>query len=575
MKIFIVLLTFYCPLILFAYDELCPVIRIRNLDKLKFDDNEKRLLCGDRKDDAYKKIPVYQAAYFLKGFLQSRGYLRPEIKIQDAILFADPGMQAKVKKVRLIAVDKKLKDEVQGDLRRLYNKKTLTTTTLNSLEAEGLAQVRNRGYPCAKITSSANIDSNVVTLEALKLEHHDFGVVDKEEIPGLRYNALDRFYPFSENESFNADLLKLTEKRMTRAEVVQGTYFLENCEGEDFSLKQNFIIGPPRTLRYGAGASTELGPMLRLKWSHNRFGSMASQLSAVAQASLRSQSLSLLSDSYLWKEEPRRSVLSRAEIIHESQVKYEQLIYRLRPLMKWTRDSEGFHKLYTLGPSYEGGTYYSADNSETRTFNTGLLEGSLQWMSHVYEMFDFLPQEGELYTFNFDFRHPGLGFRSPLLRLETGVVKAGRLTNWGRGSVIGAARLSAGTTLVDTNKISLESLPPTVKFFGGGSDDIRGFYLRSLPKNNGTGALSRGVAKLELRRTYLFIPSLEAFTFIDGGYFSENSWTLDSPLYFSPGAGLRWLSPIGLVQGFWARGLSSDPYRDSGDLYYVGIGGAF
>jgi translocation and assembly module TamA len=572
---FFLLFLLYIPLVSHAYDELCPAVRIKYLQKLKLDENEKRLLCGDKEVGAYKNIPTYQARYFLQGFLQSRGYQRPVLKIENAVLFADPGSKARVKKVRLEVKDPELKDEVQQELRRLYNKKVLSTSTLNSIEAEGIASIRNRGFPCAKITSVANIDDNIVTLNADRLYFHKFGNIDKEPIEGLRANALDRFYPFSADDDFNADLLRLTEKRLTRSEVVQGTYFLERCEGKEFDLKQNFIIGPPRTLRYGAGATTEQGPMVRLRWSHNRFHSMASQLSATAEASFRIQSVSLLADSFLWHNEPRRSILSQAEIIHEDQVKYEQLVYRVRPLMKWTRDAEGFHKTYTLGPSYEGGTYHSSDNADTRSFSTGIIEGNLQWMSHRYEMFDILPQEGELYTFRFDFRHPGLGFEVPLLKMETSAVRAERLTNWGRGTVIGAVRLNAGTSWLNTDKISVESLPPTVKFFGGGSDDIRGFYLSSLPKNNGTGALTRTVAKFELRRTYLFIPSLEAFAFLDGGYFSEEPWQIDTPLYYSPGAGLRWLSPIGMVQGFWARGLSSDPYRDSGNLFYVGIGGSF
>lgn len=575
MKLLLFLIILYLPIISHAYDELCSTVRIKNLSKLKLDENERRLLCGDKDSSAYQNIPTYQAQYFLQGFLQSRGHQRPELKIENAVLYADPGKKAKIKKIKLEVKNAELKSEVQQELRRLYNKKLLTTSTLNAIEAEGIAEIRNRGYPCAKVGSVANIDDNIVTLTADRLYFHKFGEIEKEKIEGLRENALDRFYPFIADDPFHADLLKLTEKRMTRSEVVQGTYFLENCEGEKFDLKQNFIIGPPRTLRYGGGATTEQGPMVRLRWSHNRFHSMASQLSATAEASLRVQSVNLQADSFLWHNEPRRSLLTQAEIVHEDQVKYEQLIYRIRPQIKWTRDSEGYHKTYTFGPSYEGGTYHSSDNSDTRSFSSGIIEGNLQWMSHKYEMFDFLPQEGQLYTYRFDFRHPGLGFEVPLLKMETSAVRAERLTNWGRGTVIGAVRLNAGTTWLNTDRISIESLPPTVKFFGGGSDDIRGFYLRSLPKNNGTGALTRAVAKLELRRTYLFVPSLEAFAFVDGGYFSEEPWQIETPLFYSPGAGLRWLSPVGMVQGFWARGLSSDPYRDSGNLFYVGIGGTF
>src|SRR5690606_24286463 len=101
----------------------------------------------------------------------------------------------------------------------------------------------------------------IVTLS--DISKFKFGMVKKEPIEGLRKNALDRYYPYKENEIFDQRQLELTEKRMVRAEVVQGTYFLEKCEDDSFSLSQQFITGPPRSIRFGIGASTEVGPMVR------------------------------------------------------------------------------------------------------------------------------------------------------------------------------------------------------------------------------------------------------------------------------------------------------------------------
>jgi translocation and assembly module TamA len=302
---------------------------------------------------------------------------------------------------------------------------------------------------------------------------------------------------------------------------------------------------------------------------------MATQISLNANASYVSQKINASADWFVWKNKPRQSIYTQIELFHENQADYEQTIYTFKPAVKWTRDSEGFSKLYTLGPSYEGGTYYSNTNSSTRSYKTGIIDSFLQWMSHDYELFDILPQQGQLYTLNFDYRDTNFGFLADDLLIDFSTVQARRISNWGRGTLIGAGRFSFGTSWVDTNQASISVLPPSVKFFGGGSDDVRGFYLNTLPENGGLGALTKMLAKLELRRTYLFIPSLEAFGFVDGAHFSEKSWTRDARLYYSPGAGLRWLSPFGLVQTFIARGLKSNPYEDAGNLYYVGIGGTF
>lgn len=531
------------------------------------------MVCGDKESDGYKNIPVYEAQFFLKGFLQARGFLNPVMEIKDAVLYLDPGRKSKIKKIQVSSNDQKLKKEVKTELRHLYKRRLLNTATLNSVEGEAHAQIRKRGHPCGKIKSEVDIENDYITVYLQNLKEYKFGTIQKEKIKGLNDRAVERFYPFEENDLFNADLLTLTEKRMMRSEVVQGTYFLEEC-GENFKLSQEFIEGPPRTIRFGAGISTELGPMARVRWSNNRYKTMASKLSLEARASLRSQTITAAADTYFWKNEPRRSVQTEVSVERESQVDYEQLTYTARPLMKWTRDSEGYAKLYTVGPNYQAGTYHSNEATDTKSFSSVNLQASLQWMSHTYEMFDVHPADGDLYALQFDFRHPTGGFKDALLKLDSSFTKLARLSNWDRGTIVGGVKGIIGTTWVDQD-VTLQGLPPTVKYFGGGSDDIRGFYFRTLPQNDGLGAFSKAVLKFELRRTHLFKESIEAFTFLDGGYFGRESWDIDKTLFYSPGVGLRWLSPVGIVQGFWARGIRNKPYKDQGNLYYVGLGGDF
>jgi outer membrane translocation and assembly module TamA len=267
-------------------------------------------------------------------------------------------------------------------------------------------------------------------------------------------------------------------------------------------------------------------------------------------------------------------LFSQFELSRESQIDFEEFLITLKPHMKWTRDIGGYHHTYLLGPSYEAGTYHSKENIDTKSFSTGLLSGGIQIMSHSYEHYDIHPDAGDLFAINFDFRDPGLGFKERLLKLDSTYVKLARLSNWGRGTLVGGVRFNAGTTWV-SDDVSLNGLPPTVKFYGGGSDDLRGFHLKTLPQNDGLGALSKIGTKLELRRTYMVKESIEGFTFLDFSYFGTQSWELDPQLFYSPGLGLRWLSPIGLVQGFVARAYRTDPYQDHGNLLYLGIGGVF
>jgi translocation and assembly module TamA len=372
--------------------------------------------------------------------------------------------------------------------------------------------------------------------------------------------------------------LGLSEKRILRSEVFQGTYYREKCDLKlkepGFSLKQEFLEGPARTIRFGVGASTELGPMARVRWANNRYGSMASKLEATLQASFRSQSLNLSNDQFFWSHRPRQSLLTQVELLRESQLDYEQLVTRLKPHMKWTRDFDQRFWSLSLGPGYETGHFFSKANSSTRSFSTVALEGNLEFLTHDYEFFDFHPEEGEQFSFYYDLRHPALGFSNPLLKLDSSWAKLLRLGYLQRGTIVGGVRVNAATTAV-SNNVSLSSLPPTVKFYGGGSDDVRGFFLRTLPKNNGAGALSKIGMKLEVRKTYFFQPSIEAFTFLDAAQFGETSWKVEERIWYSPGIGLRWLSPVGLVQGYYARARTMRPNADLGNFFYLGFGGQF
>lgn len=560
----------------FAKEQLCSGVIIAG-DEIELDDSEKLLVCGDPKSAAYKIIPPYQASYFLTGFLQSRGYLQPSFETIKGVLHADTGKKAKLKTINLQSEIKEDEKAIQKEIEHRYLNAPLTPSLVNSIESDSLELLKEKSYPCSEVKSVVDAKTNEVSLDFIKTNSFSFGRIDADPIPGLKETALDRYYPFEAHDPFNQKLLDLTEKRMLRAEVVQVTYFLKNCseDGEEFDLSEKFIPGPPRTIRYGIGASTELGPMLRIKWSHNRSGPMASTISARAQASIRAQSMTLTTDTFLWKHRPRRSVISQFEILRESQIDFEQLLIRLSPSsLKWTKDRGDHLWTWVLGPSLESGTYHSKENSNTRTFNTGVVEGSIEWMAHKYEFFDTHPQSGDKFNFRFSFRHPSLGFSDPSLRLDSHYVKLNRIAEMGRGKLIGGIRLDAGTLWISSD-VKAKRLPPNVKFYGGGSDDIRGFLLNTLPRNDGLGAITRLSLKLELRKTYLFKESIEGFTFIDSAYFGDESFSTRKELFYSPGFGIRWFSPIGIIQSYAARALVLNPSDDDGNFYYLGLGGTF
>ncbi|MBC7711848.1 MAG: BamA/TamA family outer membrane protein [Rhizobacter sp.] len=558
-------------------EKICPKITIHSPEKFELTETEQRLICGDPDSVAYKVIPSYQASYMLTGFLQSRGYSSPRFEYKDDLLEVYPEEKSFVKKVTVISDSEVNNKLVEKEIMRHYKKDLITPKLLDNIEAESLTILRNNTFPCAKLESSVDASTGEITIKVSGLESFQFGPIDKEHIEGVDDRALARFYPFVDTDFFSEKKLTLAEKRFTRSGVVQGTYFQEKCnlKKHEFSLAQQFIPGYSKTIRFGGGASTEVGPMVRAKWSNQRWGEMASLLEASAQFSFKTQNINFLMQNFLWANAPRRSLLTTLDIIKNSQLTFEEFNVQLKPHIQWTRD--GRNRLWTweTGPTLIAGSYKTNnDDSDTKTVHTGAIEGSMETKSHDYELFDLHPEDGDMLQFHFDFRHPSFGFTDPLLKLDLTYLKLMRLGNLGKGMAIGGFRVNTSTTWVAEDVLT-SSLPPSVKYYGGGSDDVRGFKLNSIPANNGQGALTKFSVKFEFRKTYVFIPTIESFTFLDTTFFGAQSWKLDNQLWYSPGTGLRWLSPIGMVQGYVARGLSNESERDQGNFFYLGLGGIF
>ena len=557
-------------------EELCPDVTVTDNDEIKLTESEELILCGDKKSPAYKFIPLYQKQFYLTSFLQSRAYLSPAFQVEGEKLLVTAGRQSQVEKVSVKSVDEKNADELKKGLKRLFRNAPLNPGTLDAMEAESKESFRRHGYACIKPSASAFIENDLVEMELLNEKKFLFGEVTKEPIEGVRVRALDRFYPFEASDVFNSRLLTLTEKRMVRSEVIQATYFTDTCldPEKDFALSQYFILGPPRTIRFGIGASTEVGPMIRFKWSHNRYKDMASRLEASLNASFRNQVLTLRSDQYLWKDRPRRSFFSELTLSRESQKLFEQTSMNFDNMIKWTRDRGGKLYAWSLGPSYEYGFYSTNETSRTKSFSNIYLKGMFSFFDHDYEFYDINPEEGNALTVNAEVRRESLGFNADLVRLNTSYTHFHRFFYWGKGSLIGGFKSLLGTSIVDNN-VSLAGLPPNVKFYAGGSDDIRGFDLKSLPMTSGEGALTKAGGKFELRRTSFFIPSLEVFTFYDLVFLGDQSFNVDPAYWYSIGLGLRWLSPIGLVQTFIANSYKQVPYENLGPYGFIGLGGSF
>ncbi|MAL98775.1 autotransporter assembly complex protein TamA [Hydrocarboniclastica marina] len=118
--------------------------------------------------------------------------------------------------------------------------------------------------------------------------------------------------------------------------------------------------------------------------------------------------------------------------------------------------------------------------------------------------------------------------------------------------------LRASVGAVATN--DFENVPPTLRFFAGGDQSVRGYGYRSLGPTNSDGDNLGGRYLLEsgAEYQYEFRENWRVASFIDHGNAVD---TLNDALKTGAGMGIRWVSPVGPLRLDIARALTDQHWR--------------
>jgi translocation and assembly module TamA len=115
------------------------------------------------------------------------------------------------------------------------------------------------------------------------------------------------------------------------------------------------------------------------------------------------------------------------------------------------------------------------------------------------------------------------------------------------------ARIDLGGTVTH----QLRDLPPSIRFFSGGDQSVRGFEYRSLGPvdefGNVIGGRVLAVGSIEFDREIIRRFGIAGFVDV-GNAMDRFEWSLER----SVGGGVRWLSPVGLVRLDLAFAVSRD-----------------
>ncbi|GGE49803.1 outer membrane protein assembly factor [Halopseudomonas oceani] len=356
-------------------------------------------------------------------------------------------------------------------------------------------------------------------------------------------DLLARMVPFEAGTPYDADLVGKLNQDLLSSGYFNGvlvTAPLDRAAGEQVPVEVEITERDPHSLGFGGGYSTDVGARGKMTWDqhwinpqgHSRGASMElslprQQISAFYQVPLDNPITHNLRYFVGWQKEDIDDVQTHSLAVGAEVNK--------RLESGWQR---------SVGLRLQQEVFSLGDDSGTAT----MLIPSLV-MQRAQSSGGIDPRRG--YSLLLDVQGAKEGVLSSVdFARVMGQVK-GLYTLFDNHRFLGRVALGA----VATNDFS--SIPPSLRFFAGGDQSIRGYDYQSLSPVDSTGETigARYLIASSAEYQYEFIKSWRAATFVDYGNAVDS---LMDPLKTSVGIGLRWVSPIGPIRFDLARSLS-DP----------------
>ena len=371
------------------------------------------------------------------------------------------------------------------------------------------------------------------------------GEVRFSEHAKIDSDVLERLLPFTPGTPYNSALVaKLSQN-------LQSTGYFEQVRVDAVGSAEGPIEIPvevsleaikPRTVSVGLGFSTDVGPRGRLGWERHRVNSRGHKLGFDSEISKPRQNVST------WYQIPLAAPLTdyvrfssgyqREELVDaESRLINLGVQWHARLPSEWLR---------VVSLRWEQEEYDFGRNGKSGR-SSFLMPGIGYSVLRSDSPLD--PSQG--YRLQWDVRGAKQGFVADADVLHVTALARGLLTFADKHRVLGRAQIGA----IGTN--SYDKVPPSLRFFAGGDQSVRGYDYQTLSPRDDQGNREGG--------RYMFAGSLEyqysiaerwrIATFVDQGN-AFNS--LGDKMNTGAGFGVRWVSPVGPLRLDLAHAFDED-----------------
>jgi translocation and assembly module TamA len=313
---------------------------------------------------------------------------------------------------------------------------------------------------------------------------------------------------------------------------------------EDIPVAVQLEIRKPRTMGLGLGFSTDVGPRGKANWTRHWVNPQGHSYGWETELSAPRQNVGLWYDVPL--DPPLTDKLRFAGGYQNEEIAGTDTLSKLLTVgPEWhSKLPSGWQRVISL--KYQREEYKLGDDS-------GLSNLLMPGVSFSYLRSDNRIDPHNGYRLQFDLQAAKEGLLSDTNLLHGNVLLKG-LTTLGENHRF-LARVQFGGSATNGYQ---NNIPPSLRFFAGGDQSVRGYDYQSLsPKNSdGDRIGGRYMVAGSAEYQYSLTEKWRVATFIDQGN-SFNSLELPS-LKTGVGFGVRWVSPVGPLRLDLAKALDDD-----------------
>ncbi len=363
----------------------------------------------------------------------------------------------------------------------------------------------------------------------------------------LDNDLLQRMVSFKPGTPYDSELIAELNNDLQSSGYFEGVRVdaaPTSAVGEDIPVAVQLDIRKPRTLGLGLGFSTDVGPRGKANWTRHWVNPQGHSYGWETELSAPRQNVGLWYDVPL--DPPLTDKLRFAGGYQNEELAGTDTLSKLLTVgPEWhSKLASGWQRVISL--KYQREEYRLGDDS-------GLSNLLMPGVSFSYLRSDnrIDPHNGYRLQFDLQAAKEGLGSDTNLVH---GNVLLKGLTTLGQNHRF-LGRLQFGGSATNGYQ---QNIPPSLRFFAGGDQSVRGYDYQSLSPTNNKGDkiggryLVAGSAEYQ----YSIAEKWRLATFIDQGN-SFNSLELPS-LKTGVGVGVRWVSPVGPLRLDLAHALDDD-----------------